>query len=290
MARMSIPKVMEAYRRQDAAGYGIGMRAFTRMSTEDLYETTKNFVKYENKRIRSMIDKGYVTPAILQYAKAAGRYDADTAQEIRRTEGREAYLQYIRRSATIYMPNVSQDAEGNIRYSRNTQSREEMMDKLQAAITFKLAKTSTIRGEKAAQKKTAETLKAKYGLGMRGWTADDKAAFWDALHEAASRGRFADEWNLSSTRTLQEISERILTQRYKDIDTALREIDRYDRMLNDLSEEGLDDMAGAFQLEERQNGLSYDNLLQALLETQRLERSGEFSIEDEFNQLQELEW
>lgn len=246
MAKLSIPKLMETYNEADAAGYRKGLRALRGLSNEDMYATVHNLIKYENKRIRSMIDKGYVTPAILQYARGSGRYNAAEAQTIKREQGDEAYLEYMRKAATIYTPeSIKED-------------REWMNFLLKKGIEFKESKTSTISGEKKARKKTKATIKERYGIDMKNWSAKKQSEFWATIHELVDEGgQFAGEWYLGSGKVLERINA-VYTNSPKSMIDALI---TYADAREDLSEEGLANASTAFQ--ERERPADFSSLIPA---------------------------
>lgn len=220
--RLPIREVLNRYNTPDAGGVPMGMRAFRDLTKEVAYNTTKNLIKYVNKQVRNMIDKGYKSAAVLNYATKTGRYDANEAKRIRIEEGREAEMAYIRKNATIYVSKKD--------------SLDVLKNKLLAGIKFRNSKTSTIYGERRAQKQTNATLKEKYGLDFKDWTQDEIANFWDYLHEITDEGgRFAAEWNLGSATVLNGIVH-ISNLNGTSYNEAMRTLaDQYD----DLSEEGL---------------------------------------------------
>lgn len=236
MARMGLRATINAYHAEDTMGNKIGMRAFAQMSMEDLYDTTKNIVKYENKRIRSMIDKGYATQAIYAYARQTGRLDVEEAAEIRRTQGRDAYLAYIRKNATIYMGNREQyvtatDPEAIEKYRRD------LMNRLNAAVRFDAMKTSKIKGEKQARKKAEATINREYGLNLRRWNEEEKNQFWDLLHDLTTIGtEFSAAYNLGSDVIISDIGDLLRSGEYETPEQALLDLNR---RYNDLSAEGL---------------------------------------------------
>lgn len=275
MARLGLRATINAYNAQDTLGYKIGMRAFNNMSMEDLYDTTKNIVKYENKRIRSMLDKGYVTQAILSYGKKSGRLDMQTAEDIRRTEGREAYISYIRKSVTLYMGNREEYINATTP-EIVSQYREDLLKKLNIAVRFAGMKTSTIAGEKRAERKTISTLKKDHGLDMKDWSREDREEFWDLLYGYASIGEnLGTRFVLHSDEVIDDIGRIWGEGNYDTPQELLEEMRiRYD----DLSEEGLRNASEFF---DRPRTQTYD----PAEEINRAAESGELYREVEFRNL-----